>query len=153
MKKILLIINMLGIGLLSVQAQQLPQYSQYILNKYVINPASAGSENYFTGQTNYRSQWEGIKDAPRTYILSVNGPLSKQNMGIGGYMFTDITGPTRKSGFSLSYSYHIKLSPSIKLSLSVNAGILQYGVDGSEITLDQPDIIGSAFIENNSKED
>ena len=149
MKKILLIISVLGFGLLSLNAQQLPQYSQYILNKYVINPASAGSENYFTGQTNYRSQWEGIKDAPRTYILSVNGPLSKQNMGIGGSMFTDITGPTRRSGFSLSYAYHIKLSPSIKLSFSVNAGILQYGIDGSEITFDRPDDVGSAFIENN----
>ncbi len=149
MKKILFIINLLGISLLSVKAQQLPQYSQYILNRYVINPASAGSNNYFSGQTNYRSQWEGIKDAPRTYILSANGPISKQNMGIGGYMFTDITGPTRRSGFSMSYSYHIKLTPDIKLSLSVNAGILQYGVDGSEITFDRPDNIGSSFIENN----
>jgi type IX secretion system PorP/SprF family membrane protein len=149
MKKILLIINILGIGLLSAKAQQLPQYSQYILNKYVINPASAGSENYFSGQTNYRSQWEGVQDAPRTYILSVNGPISKQNMGIGGYMFTDITGPTRRNGFSLSYSYHVKISPSIKLSLSVNAGVLQYAVDGSEITFDRPDRLGSTFIENN----
>ena len=115
----------------------------------MINPASAGSNNHFSGQTNYRSQWEGIKDAPRTYILSANGPISKQNMGIGGYMFTDITGPTRRSGFSMSYSYHIKLTPDIKLSLSVNAGILQYGVDGSEITFDRPDNIGSSFIENN----
>ncbi len=149
MKKILLALNILGIGLLSAHAQQIPQYSQYILNKYVINPASAGSENYFTGQTNYRSQWEGIKDAPTTYILSANGPISNQNMGIGGYMFTDITGPTRRSGFSLSYAYHIKLSQTLKLSLSVNAGILQYGVDGSEITFDRPDNVGSAFIENN----
>ena len=64
-------------------------------------------------------------------------------------MFTDIIGPTRRSCFSLSYAYHIKLTEGIKLSLSVNAGILQYGVDGSEITFDRPDNVGSAFIENN----
>lgn len=149
MKKTFLIITILGIGLLSVTAQQLPQYSQYILNKYVINPASAGTENYFTGQINYRSQWEGVQDAPRTYMLSVNGPIASQNMGIGGYIFNDIVGPTRRSGISLSYAYHVKLSSTLKLSLSVNAGILQYGIDGSEITFDRPDNVGSAFIENN----
>jgi type IX secretion system PorP/SprF family membrane protein len=149
MKKILLIIAFFGIGLLSTYAQQLPQYSQYILNKYVINPASAGTEDYFAAQTNYRSQWEGVKDAPRTYILSVNGPISNKNMGIGGYVFTDITGPIKKNGFSLSYAYHIKLSSTLKLSLSVNAGLLQYGADGSEITFDRPDIVGSTFLENN----
>jgi len=50
MKKILLALNILGIGLLSAHAQQIPQYSQYILNKYVINPASAGSETTLQGR-------------------------------------------------------------------------------------------------------
>ena len=130
-------------------AQQLPQYSQYILNRYVINPASAGSENYFVGQTNYRNQWEGIKDAPATYILSVNGPLSS-NMGIGGYVFSDVTGPTQRNGFNLSYAYHIKINDELKLAMAINAGLLQYTVDGTEITFgeDGDDILASAQ-ENN----
>jgi type IX secretion system PorP/SprF family membrane protein len=130
-------------------AQQLPQYSQYILNRYVINPASAGSENHFVGQTNYRNQWAGIKDAPSTYILSVNGPLST-NMGIGGYLFSDVTGPTQRNGFNLSYSYIIQLNSEIRLSMAVNAGLLQYTVDGTEITFaDESDNIPSAARENN----
>jgi type IX secretion system PorP/SprF family membrane protein len=131
-------------------AQQLPQYSQYILNRYVINPASAGTEDYFVGQTNYRSQWEGVQDAPRTYILSVNGPLKKKNMGIGGYLFTDITGPTKRNGFNLSYAYHLKLNEEIKLSMSINAGMLQYTIDGSEITFeDESDQVRSNIPESN----
>ncbi len=121
-----------------LMAQQLPQYSQYILNRYVINPASAGTENYFVGQSNYRSQWEGIQDAPRTYIMSVNGPLANQKMGIGGYVFVDVTGPTRRNGFNLSYSYHLNLTASLKLSMAINAGVLTYGVDGTEITFNDP---------------
>jgi type IX secretion system PorP/SprF family membrane protein len=130
-------------------AQQLPQYSQYILNRYVINPASAGADNYFVGQTNYRNQWQGIKDAPSTYILSVNGPLGS-NMGVGGYLFSDVTGPTRRNGFNLSYAYKIKINDELKLSMAINAGLLQYTVDGTEITFaeDGDDILASAQ-ENN----
>lgn len=134
---------------LSSMAQQLPQYSQYLLNRYVINPASAGSEPYFVGQTNYRNQWAGIKDAPSTYILSVNGPLNDK-MGIGGYLFSDVTGPTQRTGFSLSYSYHLQLNSDLRLSMAINAGLLQYTVDGTEITFaDNSDNILASARENN----
>jgi len=148
LNKILLFSLALLLGA-STFGQQLPQYSQYILNRYVINPASAGSENYFVGQTNYRNQWAGITDAPSTYILSVNGPVSS-NMGLGGYVFSDVTGPTRRNGFSFSYAYHIKLNDELKLSMAVNAGLLQFTVDGTEITFaeDGDDILASAT-ENN----
>jgi len=133
----------------SAYAQQLPQYSQYILNRYVINPASAGSENYFVGQTNYRNQWAGIKDAPSTYILSVNGPISS-NMGIGGYLFSDVTGPTRRNGFNFSYSYILQLNSELRLSMALNAGLLQYTVDGTEITFaDESDNVISSAREDN----
>ena len=62
-------------------------------------------------------------------------------MGIGGYLFTDITGPTRRSGINLSYSYHFQIKSDITLSLGINAGILNYSVDGTEI-----------IFENNSDE-
>lgn len=137
MKKALIYIVLLCCGLVA-KAQQLPQYSQYILNKYVINPASAGSEGYYVGQTNYRSQWEGIKDAPTTYILSANGPLAHQKMGIGGYLMVDVTGPTRRTAFNLSYAYHVNITSSLKLSMAVNAGILNYSIDGSEIVFENP---------------
>ncbi|MEQ8907919.1 MAG: type IX secretion system membrane protein PorP/SprF [Vicingaceae bacterium] len=135
MKKTTLLILLFGLGQL-LFAQQLPQYSQYLLNRYVINPASAGVENHFIGQTNYRSQWEGVQDAPRTYIMSVNGPLKHEKMGIGGYIFTDITGPTRRNGISFSYSYHLQLNNEINLSMAINGGLLQYSIDGSEITFE-----------------
>lgn len=141
---------MLSVLAVKVEAQQLPQYSQYLLNKYVINPASAGSENYFVGQTNYRVQWEGIQDAPTTYILSANGPIANQKMGIGGYVFSDVTGPTRRNGFSLSYAYHVKFTDQLKLSMAINAGVLSYGIDGTEISFaDQNDNVLSQQPENN----
>src|ERR1035437_8806270 len=118
----------------SAFAQQLPQYSQYMFNDFVMNPAIAGRSNYWEANSNNRYQWVGITDAPRTYILSLQGPLKNKKMGLGGTIFTDIVGPTRRTGANLAYAYHVKLSTTYKLSFGVNAGVLQYSVDGSKIT-------------------
>lgn len=114
-------------------SQQMPQYTQYILNSYVINPAIAGSKDYFEGKINHREQWLGITDAPRTNIISAYGPLM-DNMGVGGYLFSDINGPTRQLGLSLSYAYHIKLNEEMKLSMALYGSILQFSIDGSKIS-------------------
>ncbi len=119
-------------------AQQLPQYTQYQLNEFIINPAIAGSKNYFQARSNNRYQWEGITDAPRTFTLSVDGPLQTKKMGIGGYIFVDVTGPTRRTGFSLAYSYHIQIADNMHLSMAINGGLLQYSIDGSEIVFENP---------------
>lgn len=119
-------------------AQQLPHYSNYMLNNFVMNPAVAGSNPYFEGLSNNRYQWIGITDAPRTYILSVNGPTKSLNVGLGGILFTDIVGPTRRTGFYLSYAYHIKVAEKVKVSFGLSGGVLQFMVDASKITLRNP---------------
>jgi type IX secretion system PorP/SprF family membrane protein len=119
---------------MSLFAQQLPQYSQYMFNDFVLNPAIAGRSDYWEAKSNNRYQWAGIPDAPRTYILSLQGPLKNEHMGLGGTIYTDIVGPTRRTGISLSYAYHIKINAKYKLSFGVSGGIVQYAVDGSQIT-------------------
>ncbi len=119
-------------------AQQLPLYSNYMVNNYVLNPAVGGTESYFEGASTNRYQWVGIQDAPRTYILSVNGPTKSMKVGLGGLLYTDIVGPTRRTGLSLTYAYHLNLSPKTKLSFGLSAGILQFRVDGSKIQLRDP---------------
>ncbi len=103
-----------------------------------MNPAIGGSNPYFEGKSNNRYQWVGITDAPRTYMLSVNGPLKSMKVGLGGLLFTDIVGPTRRTGLYMSYAYHLKVGENIKVSLGLSAGILQFMVDGSKVTLRDP---------------
>ena len=129
-------------------AQQLPHYSNYMLNNYAINPAVAGSKPYVEGLTSTRYQWVGITDAPRTYVLSVNGPTKSLKVGLGGLLFTDIVGPTRRTGFYLSYSYHLKVSDKVKLSMGLSGGVLQFTVDGSKILLRDPDLAISNGIQS-----
>lgn len=117
-------------------AQQLPQYSQYMLNEMAINPAVAGKNDYAEVRSNNRQQWVGITDAPRTYMLTVEGPIKDKNMGLGMNLYTDIVGPTRRTGINFSYAYHLKLNKDdLRLSFGLSAGILQWGIDGSKITL------------------
>jgi len=134
MRKILLILFLLLCGGF-VFSQQLPHFSQYYLNDFLINPAVAGTRSYFEGKSAHRYQWEGITDAPRTYTLSAHGPTKNQKMGLGGYLFTDHVGPTRRTGFNLAYSYHLKINQSLNLSLGLSAGLLQFMIDGSKISL------------------
>lgn len=58
-------------------AQQLPHYTQYVLNNFIINPAVAGIENYTDVKISHRHQWVGIDGAPVTTYLTIHGPLKK----------------------------------------------------------------------------
>ncbi len=137
MRKLTLISLVLLLSTTLLRAQQLPQYSQYMLNNFAMNPAIAGTKPYFEACSDNRYQWVGITDAPRTYMLTFNGPITEQHIGIGTYIFTDITGPTRRIGITSSYSYHMKLGKDINLSLGLSVGLLQFAVDGSQINLEE----------------
>jgi len=116
-------------------AQQLPQYSQYMLNQMAINPAVAGTDDYSEVRSNSRHQWVGITDAPRTYMLTLQGPIKDKNMGLGMGLYTDIVGPTRRTGLNFSYAYHVKINKDINLSMALSAGVLQWGIDGNKLKL------------------
>ena len=77
MRKLLLILVILiqGISLLS---QQQPIFSQFMMNKYLYNPAVAGSDGYTSIYLTSRNQWVGIDKAPQTYNLSFQTRLLKR---------------------------------------------------------------------------
>lgn len=61
-------------------SQQMPHFSQYMLNGFLINPAVAGSENYGDVKVGYRNNWMGLPGAPESYYLTVHSPLKKLNI-------------------------------------------------------------------------
>lgn len=139
MKKFIYILFFVVIANMSY-SQQLPMYSQYMLNDFAYNPAIAGTKDYFQVKSNNRYQWIGITDAPRTYILSVYGPHRSKDMGFGGMIFNDVTGPTSRTGLYGSYAYNVRIKDDIRFSSGLSFGLLQYKIDGSKIILhDQND--------------
>lgn len=137
MKKVLYI-TFICLFLNEIKAQQLPQYSQYMLNEMALNPAVTGKDSYADIRSNNRYQWQGITDAPRTFMLTIHSPFKNKHHGLGANIYTDIVGPTRRVGLSLSYAYHIKVAKKTFVSLGISAGIQQWGIDGHKIVLHDP---------------
>jgi type IX secretion system PorP/SprF family membrane protein len=112
-----------------IKAQQLPLYTNYVLNNYAYNPAVAGSKAGATVNLNYRNQWTGFSDAPRTYFLSVHGGLGAQKkVGIGAIINSDNTGLLSKTTGHLTFACHVKLNKTYKLSLGISGGMVQYRI-------------------------
>lgn len=59
----------------SAQAQQRPQFSQYMTNNFLFNPAATGAYDYLDFRLGFRNQWSGFEGAPRTVFLSGQGRL------------------------------------------------------------------------------
>ena len=132
--KILVLIVLL-FGGFQLMAQQVPHFSQFWFNDFVINPAVAGTKPYYQAKSNNRYQWVGINDAPKTFILSAFGPEKNKDMGYGLQLFSDVTGPTSRLGFYGSYAYNLRIKNDIRLSMGISVGMLQYKIDGSQIRL------------------
>ena len=128
MKKITILILIISTAFVT-NAQQLPQFTQYMINDYVFNPAIAGIESNYQMKTNIRNQWVGVVDAPRTTVLSIYGKHRESNVGLGGVVFSDQVGPTSRTGLSLSYAYHFSLTDKMKMSLALAGGFTQMKID------------------------
>ena len=77
MKKALLFLIILFIAIKPVIAQQRPQYTQYIFDNLLLNPAVTGIENYTDVRVGYRNQWNGLEGAPVTSYITLSAPLGQ----------------------------------------------------------------------------
>ena len=90
-------------GVLGVSAQQLTTASLYDQQGMLHNPAVAGVQKHGSVGVSYRSMWEGIDGGPKTTILFGSGYISRANLGVGAYLYNDVTGPTRRTGISTNW--------------------------------------------------
>jgi type IX secretion system PorP/SprF family membrane protein len=119
-------------------AQQQPMYSQYMFNMMNINPAYAGSRGVTSGTALYRDQWVGIPGSPKTSSFSLDMPLYEKKIGLGIQLYDDRLGIERSSGINASYAFRIQITNSGTLSLGLQAGLLNYRANYSEVRTFQP---------------
>lgn len=125
---------------LSVFAQQDPVFSHYMFNKLLVNPAYAGSRGIFTVDLLDRYQWVGIEGAPKTITLSAHAALRDNKVGLGGYVFRDVVGPTINQGFMATYAYRIRTEKGW-FSMGINAGVKYFNFDWDMINTKYPDYV------------
>ena len=117
----------------SINAQQLPIFTNYFFNDYVINPAFTGNERFSPVQVTYRNQWLGF-NGPSTITAGGHTFLENQNIGLGGMLFSDdMGGAISQRGIALNFSYRIVLNDRSYLSTGLAGVINQYAYDGSKI--------------------
>jgi len=121
--KRLTFIALIILGFCEIKGQQIHQLTTYMLNDFAYNPAIAGTSTDLQTQVGYRKQWTGMPGAPTTLLLSTHtNVLDTKKVGLGGIIYTDITGPTRRTGFQLAYAYHLLLDEEKQTSLSLGLG-------------------------------
>lgn len=141
MKKLFLL-ALLAIAITETKAQQDPQYTQYMYNMSVVNPAYAGSKETVSGGMLYRQQWVGIEDAPTTGTFFMHSPVGR-NVGLGLSIISDKIGPVEENNFYADFSYTLNLGGEHKLAFGLKAGATMHKIDftGIPATLPQTDPI------------
>ena len=138
MKKILALLFLLLN--LSAFSQQDALFSQYMFNKLLVNPAYAGSREVFTIDLLDRYQWVGIEGAPRTISLAFHTILNNKKVGVGGYFYRDMLGPTIDQGAMATYSYRIRTENGW-FSFGIQGGIKYFDFDWNVIYTQYPDYL------------
>lgn len=128
MKRILSIL-LLSLAIHTVQAQQLMNSSLYDLQGNLHNPAVAGLQQQTVLGASYRSMWSGIEGSPVTALVFGSTYLQKAKIGIGGYLYSDVTGPTSRRGIQTSYAYHIPMQNGAQFSVGLEARFQQFAID------------------------
>lgn len=170
---IFVLVGMLLCG--SVQAQLGGQYSQYLQNRYIINPAAAGLEDYHDITLSYRKQWSGVKHSPQSYYISANTMLNKKpnyassalrmsnsqeyvsikkrkkeasfKHGIGAYILKNEFGAFENQEAAISYSVHVPVSKYITFSMGMGAGIRSLQFNQQRVNmLEEGDQMYESFI-------
>ena len=149
MKKRVLVILVLLVAF-KINAQQDPQYTQYMYNMNVINPAYAGSNDGISFGFLYRDQWEGLDGAPKTATMNVHFPAGR-NVGLGFSAISDEIGPVSETNLYIDFSYTLNFSNDNRLAFGVKAGGTFHDVGLANLTLiDQNDPFFAADINENT---
>lgn len=104
-----------------MHGQQDPQYTQYMYNMNVINPAYAGSRENLSFGMLYRTQWVGIDGAPKTGTFFGHLPVGEK-VGLGLSVIADEIGPVRETNAYADFSYTLQLGGEHRLAFGIKAG-------------------------------
>lgn len=143
--------------------QQKPQYTQYMQNMQVINPALSGLYHGLYVKAGSRNQWMGLEDAPKTNYITVSAPLnidkdllmagsadfgvedvgtrdekdgyssSDNHHGIGMVVLDDKTGSISRASANITYAYHIALGDMANLSVGVGGGVSRVSLNAENL--------------------
>ena len=117
---------------ISLHAQNEPSFTQYMFNESFINPAYAGSHEYFSATGLYRNQWVGIEGSPNTETFSIHAPVAKRKLGLGLSVMNESIGVSHQLMIKGNFAYRI-LMPTSVFAFGLQAGFVNHQEDLMEI--------------------
>lgn len=119
-------------------SQQDSQYTQYMYNTTLINPAYAGSREVLSAFILHRNQWMGLEGAPVTNNFSINSPIGDSNFGIGLNFVNDKIGPVSENEISVDLAYFIQISENYKFSIGLKGTANLFDLDVNKLRIFDP---------------
>lgn len=151
-----IIAAVVALSVLPAYGQQSQPFTQYLFNRFLLNPAAAGSDGYTSVGIIIKDQWSGFSSAPTNQTLTGQirvpreglfgnkirrrsaGGFSPENVGLGVALFNDIRGPIRTTGGEFTYAYHLEDRYG-QLSFGLSASLFQLYVNRDKLNPDDPD--------------
>ncbi len=138
----LFILFLFSFTLFAVNAQQLPQYTQWYQNQFSTNPAFAGTKRCVDVHALYRNQWVGFDGARKSGFVTASIPLYTQRKAYlttrhgAGFKFEhDQVGAFTFNRFNVAYAAHFNFDKHKRISFGLYAGMIQMGYDPSLTTV------------------
>ena len=134
MKKIIILIVAV-ISVITVSAQQDPQFTQNMFNKLANNPGFAGSRGVIATSILHRSQWMGFNDggaAASTQNFSIDAELPFLYGGVGLNVVNDNIAEFSNLGLQASYAYRTELGVG-QIGMGMSVGMYQSGLNGGAL--------------------
>lgn len=136
-------------------AQQHPFYSQYMVDKFLVNPSVAGANGITTVNFVSRQQYVGFENSPQTFALTAQSRLLDDSyilknmrlkkkpkkksrsgrVGLGASLYSDNNGIVSRTGFQGTYSYHLNIRNSWQVSGGLTVSGYQFRVNSSEVPI------------------
>ena len=129
-------LSIIAVLLLAFQmhGQQDPQYTQYMYNMNIINPAYAGSRENLSFGLLYRKQWAGIEGAPETGTFFGHSPIGN-NLGLGISAISDQIGPVKETNLYADISYTLRLGGEHRIAFGIKAGATFHDIGLTDLDL------------------
>ena len=109
--------------------------NQHYFKPYLINPALAGANRSGNAMLVYSKRLIGFENSPNSQLLSIDYPLTKNQIGLGVNGFKDQNGAVSFVGLESTFAYHIEKvgrganKPISGLSFGISATYNQYRID------------------------
>ncbi len=111
--------------------------SQYIHNRFAVNPALAGSREVLSVFGSYRMQWTGITGQPKSILLTGHTSLKNEQIVVGLGLYNQTIRQSQNSGLQATVGYRVRATEKTWFGMALQPGASLRSSDWSRIATTQ----------------